>query len=94
MEKIDFEKLKKTISCEKQLDKMIEECAELIVTTQHHKQKRADQEKLIEEMIDVKILLTQMEELYFVTQKKSFSDWWDKKVKRLNKNMDEYGDVW
>ncbi len=64
---------------EAQLDKAIEECAELILAIQHRKIHRATNEHVIEEVADVQIL---MDQLSIIFNEDAVADM---KVKKLDK---------
>jgi FlaA1/EpsC-like NDP-sugar epimerase len=84
MNRID--EIKEKLILDEQLEKLIEECAELIVAVQHAKERRPESViKTVEEMVDVSILLYQMEN--FFTDKKKWETIRNQKIERLLKRF-------
>jgi len=70
---------------EKQIDQLIEECAELIVSLQHMKKDRATWEEVSGEMADVTIMIDQFKTIKGV--EKMVIEIEDFKLKRLEKRL-------
>ena len=70
---------------EKQIDQLIEECAELIVSLQHMKRGRTTWAEVAGEMADVTIMLDQMKTIDTVD--KAVNDMVDYKLKRLEQRL-------
>lgn len=69
---------------EKQIDKAIEECGELIVALSHYKQGR--EADVCTEIVDVSIMISQ---LTLIFNTKEVIDTYDKKVNRLAARINE-----
>ena len=54
----------RTFGNDQQIDKMIEECSELILSLQHYKSNRCYEYDVIEEIADVEIVLEQMKLIF------------------------------
>ena len=67
---------------EKQIHKTLEELAELSVELHHALDGRGDNDKILEEMADVEIMLSQMKMLYGSTDA-----WKEKKIARLEERI-------
>lgn len=64
-----------------QIDKMIEECAELILSLQHYKLNRCLEYDVLGEMADVEIMLEQMKLIF--NKKNDFEHLKNRKLTRL-----------
>lgn len=85
-----YQKAIDTFGEENQINKTIEECAELILALSHHKLNRCFDNDVIEEMADVEIMLEQMKLIFCNSDDKIYNSIKARKLNRLNRTINSY----
>ena len=84
-----YEEAIQTFGREKQLDMVVEECAELIQAIQKYKRDHNKTENLIEEMVDVEIMLNQLKYIFHEEYKNLSFNLINKKLERLGEKVEK-----
>jgi NTP pyrophosphatase (non-canonical NTP hydrolase) len=80
-----FQKAILELGIKSQSDMLIEECSELILAIRHYDRGKASQEKIIEELVDVSVMIEQMK--LIINNYSLYNKIWEEKVRRLDDRL-------